>query len=677
MTTSNASPRPAEALSVELYDAYYPALTAGTHRIVVQQSVDYRDAAGTAKTHHYYRDDAFVVRGPRFFVDENDIHARYPAVGAAGDFHRHIPNIVLRKRALPWERQLDLGQNRRAPWMALFLLTETEFQAQGGETAIRVVKPDDLFVSGRTSADGRALLPKLKPEPGDDAKDLRVNVIDLGRSLVQQLCPSLADLQLLVHVRKVGMDNKPRQAMHGAGEFPVVSARRIPAPGANIAMLVSLEGWEDLIEGTGKGPLPAGPDRLRLVMLARWRFNHDPAYAHSFAAIARSLRTDTLRVVSPDRTPSELARPLGSGYTPMPYRMADGRTTLAWYRGPFAAAPVAPLPVDTFSHADAALIVSPEDGSLTLSYAAAWQLGRLMGLSSPTFLAATRAFVDKDAGPREVAFRLDTFMCNHLKAIQREWSVEKDPLKQLDEKESEPRGHFRAAMTMLGWLESLLRLEGIPFHYLVAGENLLPVGTVRYFHIDANWVLALANGALSLSGTGTSDKAAAGFSMRCLVSRIMERCLAGASAKLDPKGQYLDQPRTGFLLRSTLVSDWPGLETLVATRTGSARPTRLERLGNDILLGIAEEQIASLTFKEPPESLVFSLRAEREGVPEPDKNGLFSPLARRRAEAGLNLPGAVPATSSGKPPDPLSPAAFAAASMSSGSIQTFVWENKS
>ncbi|MFD2030123.1 hypothetical protein ACFSKM_07100 [Ancylobacter dichloromethanicus] len=91
-----------EALKLDLYDAYLPALTAGLHRIVVQQSIGYERPAGTPQAHHYRRDEAFVVRGPRFLVDENDIHARSPAQGAMGDFHRHIAHIVLRKRALPW-----------------------------------------------------------------------------------------------------------------------------------------------------------------------------------------------------------------------------------------------------------------------------------------------------------------------------------------------------------------------------------------------------------------------------------------------------------------------------------------------------------------------------------------------------------------------------------------------
>ncbi|WP_428030913.1 hypothetical protein [Ancylobacter sp.] len=673
MPTPGASPP--EALTVELYDAYLPALTAGTHRVVVQQTIAYQPPAGPAQAqaHHYYRDEAFLVSGPRFFIDENDIHARSPSHGAMGDFERHIPSIVLRKRALPWERELALGEGVAkesvAPWLALLLLTEAEFQAQGGEEAVRAIPPADLFVATRRSADGTVLFPRLEPEPGNDARDLRAQVMDLDRALVRRLCPTRDDLARLVHVRRAAMDDKPRAAMHGAGEFPVVSAGRIPAPGANIALLVSLEGWEELIEGAGAS-LPAGPDRLRLVILSRWRFTHDPAFAHSFPAVARDLTTDLLHVATPEGTPETPARMLAAGYTPMPYRPEAGGAVLAWYRGPFAPAPVAPLPLDAFTHADAALIVSPDDGAVTLSYAAAWQLGRLMALASPAFLAATRAFITEDAGPREVAFRLDTFMRTHLRATQREWAAA-DAASAAEPaaagEEAAPPGYFQAALAMLGWLRGILLLQGIPFHYLVAGETLLPAGSLRFFHLDPNWVLALANGALSLSGTATGTAAAAGPSMRGLVSRILERCVAGAAAMPDPGEDYLDRPRTGFLLRSTLVADWPGLETHVATTPESARPVRLERLAGDLLLGIAEGQITSLTFREPPEGLAFRLAAPREGVPEPDEHRQFSPLARLRALSVLGLAPAVP--------DPLSAAAFAAISLSSGSSQSFVWES--
>ncbi len=662
---------PSEALTVDLYDAYLPALTAGGHRLVVQQSVTYREAGGAAKAHHYYRDEAFVVRGPRFLLDENDIHARYPSVGGMGDFARHIPNIVLRKRALPWERELSLEGSSRVPWMALLLLTEAEFQAQGGEAAVQTTTPDALFAPGRRSADGKVLLPRLEPETDPEAGQQRVGAIDLARDLACALCPSSEDLSLLAHVREVAMDDKPRAAMHGAGEFPVVCARRIPSPGANVALLVSLEGWEELIEGR----LPEGPGRLRFVVLTRWRFTHDPDFAHSFASLARRIAIDTLRRMAPPGTPAAAAVPLAAGYTPMPYRREESGARLSWYRGPFAPAPVAPLPVDTFDHADAALIVSPDDGALTLSYAAAWQLGRLMALASPGFLAATRAFVTDNAGPHEVAFRLDTFMRLHLAAIRREWSA---PAPAADtparEPEVAPPDSFHAVLKMVGWLGGLLRLEGVPFPYLVGGEALLPAASLRFFHIDANWLLALANGALSLSGTATGEAATAGLPMRRLVARLVERCEAGPAAELDPKGDTLDRPRTGFLLRSTLVSDWPGLETVVESQPGGARLQRLERLAPDVLLGIVEGQIARVTVKEPPEGLVFRLPEPRAGVPEPDARGLFSPLARLRAEQALGLARLHSAEASATPPDPLSATAFAAGALSSGSIQSFVWE---
>ncbi len=677
---TNRSTTPPESLAVALYDAYHPALTAGAYRVVMQQSVAL-DGTTDGKAHHYYRDDAFFVQSPRYHIDENDIHAHYPPAGAMGDFNRHIPNIVLRKRALPWERVLAVGPDRRAPWMALFLLTEEEFQDNGGEAAIQVVKPSALLRPDRKSTDGAVLLPKLTMEPGGDADDLRVTVIDLGRSLAQSACPSLDDLPLLVHVRKVPMQDKPREPMHGAGEFPVVAARRVPAPGPNVALLVSLEGWEELIDGAGHPPLPSEPDRLRMVVLVRWRFTNNPDHAHSFSAVAQRMTIDTLRFAPPAQTPAAFARPLGLGYTPMPYRMADGDSVLAWYRGPFVPEPTQALPFDEFAHADAALILSPDDDALILSHAAAWQLGRLMALSSPSFLAATRAFIRDDAGPREVAARLDTFMVNHVQAIrrewaQREWAAKADPAQPPPEDaDTQPPGYFRAAMTMVEWLGALVRLDGVPFTYLVAGEQTLPASALRFFHVDANWLLALANGALSLSGCRTSPRAAQGPSMRVLVSRLVERFIAGTALTANPEGGYLDRPKTGFLLRSTLVSDWPGLETVVATVPEAVRPYRLERLADDLLLGLCDGRIASITLKEPPEAVAFRLKTEREEVPEPDQHGFFSPLARCRAEAALGLSALVPSVPGGSRPGPLTASAFAASSMSSGTVQTFLWGN--
>ena len=56
------------------------------------------------------------------------------------------------------------------------------------------------------------------------------------------------------------------------------------------------------------------------------------------------------------------------------------------------------------------------------------------------------------------------------------------------------------------WLTRLRLLEAVPFQYLVPAEEMLPTETIRFFHIDRNWVDALIDGAMSVTLTCTREK---------------------------------------------------------------------------------------------------------------------------------------------------------------------------
>ena len=48
------------------------------------------------------------------------------------------------------------------------------------------------------------------------------------------------------------------------------------------------------------------------------------------------------------------------------------------------------------------------------------------------------------------------------------------------------------------WLTQLENLVGVPFNYLVPDIAMLPPETLRFFHIDPNWINALVDGATSI-----------------------------------------------------------------------------------------------------------------------------------------------------------------------------------
>ena len=57
------------------------------------------------------------------------------------------------------------------------------------------------------------------------------------------------------------------------------------------------------------------------------------------------------------------------------------------------------------------------------------------------------------------------------------------------------------------FLARLRLLHGVPFSYLVADAELLPIESIRFFYLDRAWTDALVQGALSVGTITTADRA--------------------------------------------------------------------------------------------------------------------------------------------------------------------------
>ena len=54
--------------------------------------------------------------------------------------------------------------------------------------------------------------------------------------------------------------------------------------------------------------------------------------------------------------------------------------------------------------------------------------------------------------------------------------------------------------SVLDWIAKTWLLYDVPFQYLVPDERFLPMESVRFFHLDQNWIEAMVEGALSIGG---------------------------------------------------------------------------------------------------------------------------------------------------------------------------------
>lgn len=194
--------------------------------------------------------------------------------------------------------------------------------------------------------------------------------------------------------------------------------------------------------------------------------------------------------------------------------------------------------------------------------------------------------------------------------------------------------------TAATWLAQLRLLYGVPIEYLVPDWRMLPAESVRFFFLDRNFTDRLVDGALSIGVHGTRDalqNAAAAAAVRAQVDAA-ETCVRDAlraATSTDPAA--LGATAAGFVMRSLVVSGWPGLEVR-GSNAGQALPLlRMDRLAPDILLVLFAGVPDAVNIMEPPEGLHFGVR--KDSADAPTGYTFLRGLGHNGQAAGKQLPG--------------------------------------
>lgn len=249
---------------------------------------------------------------------------------------------------------------------------------------------------------------------------------------------------------------------------------------------------------------------------------------------------------------------LQAGSVALPHATRSGETTLSWYRGPFVNTGFRPskLPLPARG-ADELLIYDDAVGMFDVSYAAAWELGRLITLKDNDFAMALLHWKREHA--RTLAHLRQRYDHDYLPVTQ-------------------PDGPSAPPEKLTAGFDRLTRLEPVPFNYLVPDETMLPTDSMRFFDVDPMWLEALRDGAFSIGRVLPKDH-------------------------LDDAKHHEELPKparlSGVLIRSGAIGEWQRLR--VDGYTGmdrekvdlSENPTyfehklkleRFSRLGPDLLL---------------------------------------------------------------------------------------------
>ena len=539
----------AEGVKIEFVEYHLPDLADGDYTLTVKQKIKTKQQSDKQKFSEEFPEATlqFSVLGPRFTLDPQVVTSVFPPPGSVGDHSNVMPHIILNRSTLPWERSAIpiekddsdkvKEEKKKIPWLALLLFEEGELTPTPAPTPPSQGAPETPNETLKTltlgelknSKTGTINWPGITEESGQDDSD-RITVIDVPCGLLKQIIPTGEDLRFLSHVRKTQESTgKP-----GEDELAAILGTRLPKPESiSCVHLVSVEGRykyeSNKIVFNDQGA--KGGDSIRLVSLKSWRFTcADPK--SNFKELLKKLdHSRSLRLLDPEPTGADSSvidaakRYLAMGCVPLPHAMRQGNKTVSWYRGPLVPGNIQTkeltLPIRS---ADELVYYDDTYGMFDVSYAAAWELGRLLALQSKSFSVNLYRWKRSHARKEKAAkLKAAEIQLTHLPFHG-------------------PTADLELPETVSSWFENLILLEGVPFHYLVPDERMLPAESICFFQMDPIWMECLVDGAFSVGRVLKSD-------------HKQDR-----SHKENHLDDVLPERASGFLLRSEAVAGWPGLQ---------------------------------------------------------------------------------------------------------------------
>lgn len=423
---------------MRLHDWILPALPAGRYRLQVDTEVKIDGAAQPLDG----RAGHFEVDGPRFALAATEVSGLFPPRNGHGPFDEAIPHVALGRRTLPWERPFSAATQQvdgmPIPWMALLMFEDGECSVETKQK-IGDRLPADVVARLRVAADtlvdtvtaSRTLLTDLMPcwaelallthvrEVNIDDRELGAGDSDgffavvmgnrVPRRGVKYRC-------CLVSVEErtdlVKREPPPAKGLIDLGEFVdnvfVENARQV-------------DGLQTLREGFTLNTLAAGPDAaasfgerqlalarvetLRagsersiakdkavgiaagrraseylgsasMVLLTTWTFECEGSA--SFRALMQALDVGMIGKPAPGGGPQLT----DSGHLRVESINRAGAPETVFFRGPLVPAPLSRDPNGPYHSADQARRVAPEVGAEDVSYACAFEVGRLLAAAN-------------------------------------------------------------------------------------------------------------------------------------------------------------------------------------------------------------------------------------------------------------------------------------------------------
>ncbi|MBO3461278.1 hypothetical protein G7B40_031800 [Aetokthonos hydrillicola Thurmond2011] len=546
----------ASNIEVKFIEYHQPPLDSGSYKITVKQTIK-SNKSSKIPLQEFSNTLNFVVSGHRFApLTSDDIYAIFPPSGNLGEYSNALPHITLKRSTLPWERSINVKEPT-LPWLALLLFRESE-------------KPTPKTIQLKDIQASPAKFPQFISDPGEIPED-ELTVIDVPKKLLAQILPTQKDVALLAHINQ--LTNTDPNIGSLSEPLATILGNRLPQAGeVSTVHLVCLENRYP--DGQFDYQGAKDDDLIRLVSLKSWSFAC-VNQRHNFTALLEKLDREPGTVRLPSRNNNQADNYLNLGYIPLAHALRQGDKTISWYHSPLSPGKNPDQLSGPVVMADALVRYDSNSGLFDVSYAAAWQLGRMLTLHNKT-----------------VAVELFNWKRSNAQNLHQ---IQQQVLYLPFQGEASNGTTNMPPEAIATWFRDLELLRHIPFNYLLPDEKLLPPESLRFFWVDSYWVDCLQDGAFSIGRVTAEDlKTDTQIQFKASVPRP-------------------DELITGFLLHSEAVSGWPGLEVegysdlrdnlSVADSSKKLTILRKEQLSDSVLLCLFKGEVKTIDFSLKPESV--------------------------------------------------------------------------
>ena len=424
-----ADPKVGEML---LHDYIVPALFQGKYRLDVSTPVSIDGTPQPLANRLAF----FDVEGPRFTLAPADIAGMFPPKNGHGPFDEAIPHVALGRRTLPWERPFSAARasvegtpvnagGTPIPWMALLVFEDGECTIEvkqnigdklPADVVARLGVPADTLVDTVTAK--RELIVDMMPAYEELALLTHVRQVNVDdRELSAGDSDGFFAVMMANRVPQRG--RKYRCCLVSVEERTDIVPEKPPAPDAGFHIVDTLALADDLIVGyaanysdlpggrpfvaeeaiagptiaPGPGGVTRGADVLSglvvrpvkgvltepgvllqsqaLILLTTWTFECEGTA--SFRALMQGL--DVGMMGKPHDGGPEIT---DTGHLRVDSLNRAGAPETNFYRGPLVPTPLTRDPNGPYHSADQARRAAPDVGAEDVSYACAFEVGRLL-----------------------------------------------------------------------------------------------------------------------------------------------------------------------------------------------------------------------------------------------------------------------------------------------------------